>query len=286
MNERARERESVFHDQWAASVDLKALPVREAFEAPTALENRFILRRMGDLRGRRLLDIGCGLGESSVFFALQGAQVTATDLSPGMVETAVQLGLLHSVRLEGIVAPGEELPVASNHYHFVYAANTLHHVTDRETLLQQIHRALIPDGSVFLWDPLAYNPVVNVYRRMASQVRTIDEAPLTFQDVTLARKYFPDARHREFWILSLALFLKYYFVDRIHPNQQRYWKLIYKETPRRLWWWRPLAALDTALTRIPLIKRLAWNMVVWGRKPADTTLAVPTRSTPLPRRSK
>ena len=125
MNESARERESVFHDQWAASVDLKALPVREAFEAPTALENRFILRRMGDLRGRRLLDIGCGLGESSVFFALQGAQVTATDLSPGMVETAVQLGLLHSVRLEGIVAPGEELPVASNHYHFVYAANTL-----------------------------------------------------------------------------------------------------------------------------------------------------------------
>ena len=121
---------------------------------------------------------------------------------------------------------------------------------------------------------------------MASQVRTIDEAPLTFQDVTLARKYFPDARHREFWILSLALFLKYYFVDRIHPNQQRYWKLIYKETPRRLWWWRPLAALDTALTRIPLIKRLAWNMVVWGRKTADTTLAVPTRSTPLPRRSK
>src|SRR5438552_8945209 len=111
MNESARERESVFHDQWAASVDLKALPVRETFEAPTALENRFILGRMGELRGIRLLDIGCGLGESSVFFALQGAQVTATDLSPGMVGTAVELGRLHGVGVEGIVASGEQLPV-------------------------------------------------------------------------------------------------------------------------------------------------------------------------------
>ena len=270
MNESTHERESVFHDEWAASVDLKTLPVREAFEAPTALENRFILRRMGDLRGKRLLDIGCGLGESSVFFALQGARVTATDLSPGMVATAVRLGRLHGVDVEGVVAPGEDLAVQSGYYDLVYAANTLHHVTDREKLLQQIRRALKPGGAVFLWDPLAYNPVINVYRRMATQVRTVDEAQLTFKDVALARKYFPNARHREFWILSLALFLKYYLIDRIHPNQQRYWKLIYKETPRRLWWWRPLAAMDAGLSRDALIRRLAWNTVIWGNNPLNT----------------
>src|SRR5438874_891802 len=126
VNESTHERESVFHDEWAASVDLKTLPVREAFEAPTALENRFILRRMGDLRGKRLLDIGCGLGESSVYFALNGARVTATDLSPGMIQIAVDLARLHGVGVEGVVAPGEELPVPSDHYDFVSAANTLH----------------------------------------------------------------------------------------------------------------------------------------------------------------
>jgi len=270
MNETAHGRESTFHDQWAASVDLKSIAVREAFEAPTALENRFILRQMGDLGGRRLLDIGCGLGESSVYFALSGARVTATDLSPGMVQTAVELGRLHGVGVEGIVAPGEELPVPTDHYDFVYAANTLHHVTDREKLLQHIHRALKPGGSVYLWDPLAYNPIINVYRRMAAQVRTADESPLTFQDAALAKRYFPNARHREFWIGSLALFLKYYFIDRIDPNQQRYWKRIYQETPRRLWWWRPLAAMDSALTQVPLFRRLAWNMVIWGNKPLTT----------------
>jgi hypothetical protein len=136
-------------------------------------------------------------------------------------------------------------------------------------LLRHIHRALKPGGSVFLWDPLAYNPIINVYRRMATEVRTVDEAPLTFKDVALARKYFPNVRHREFWILSLALFLKYYLIDRIHPNQQRYWKLIFKETPRRLWWWRPLALTDAALSRVALVRRLAWNTVIWGNKPVN-----------------
>jgi SAM-dependent methyltransferase len=266
MNEATHQRELSFHDEWAASTDLKTIPVRETFESPTALENRFILRQMGHLRGKRLLDIGCGLGESSVFFALKGAQVTATDLSPGMVQTAIALGRLHRVRVHGVVAPGEELPVPSNHYDLAYAANTLHHVRDRQRFLGQVHRALKPGGSVFLWDPLAYNPVINVYRRMATQVRTHDESPLTFKDVELVRKHFPNARHREFWILSLALFLKYYFIDRIHPNQQRYWKLIYRETSGSLWWWRPMAAMDSVLARVPCVRRLAWNVVIWGTK--------------------
>ena len=58
--------ESEFHDQWAQETPLAKIAVREAFEAPTALENRTILGLMGDLRGKHLLDVGAGLGESSV----------------------------------------------------------------------------------------------------------------------------------------------------------------------------------------------------------------------------
>ena len=102
-------KESAFHDQWAAGTPLGSINVREAFEAPTAPENRFIRRRMGDLRGKRVLDVGAGLGESSVYFALQGAAVTATDLSPAMVDTAVRLGRLHGVSIDG---PGHARRVA------------------------------------------------------------------------------------------------------------------------------------------------------------------------------
>ena len=96
------DKESAFHDLWALSTPLEQIAVHEAFEAPTAVENRAILAAMGDLAGKRLLDVGCGLGESSVYFALRGALVTAVDLSPGMVECAVKLGRVHGVEIEGI----------------------------------------------------------------------------------------------------------------------------------------------------------------------------------------
>ena len=195
--------------------------VRESFEAPTALENRFILSRMGDLKGKRLLDIGAGLGESSVYFALQGAQVTMTDISPGMVQTGRELARKYGVEIEGIVSQAEDLGVPAETYDFIYIANTIHHVQDRDALFQKIHRALKPGGRFFSYDPVAYNPVINVYRRMATEVRTEDESPLTLADLRLARKYFPNVQHREFWISTLLLFVKYYAVDRVHPNQDR-----------------------------------------------------------------
>jgi SAM-dependent methyltransferase len=263
----SHEREAAFHDAWANSTRLDDVLVRECFEAPTALENQFILSRMGPLSGKRLLDIGAGLGESSVYFALQGASVTLVDISPQMVATALGLGRKFGVQLEGIVAGGENLNLPADTYDIVYAANTIHHVHSRASMFRQMRLALKPGGMFFSYDPLAYNPLINVYRRMATQVRTPDEAPLTIADIRLAQQYFDQVQHREFWISTLVLFLKYYLLDHVHPNQDRYWKRILREKPRQLRWWSPLRALDTWLTRIPLLRWMAWNVVIWGQKP-------------------
>ncbi|PYT35111.1 MAG: SAM-dependent methyltransferase [Acidobacteria bacterium] len=261
------EKESRFHDAWAASTDIAAVDVRAAFEAPSAMENQFILRLLGPLTGKRVLDVGAGLGESSVYFALQGASVTCTDLSPSMVDIASRLAKRHGVTLTAVVSPGETLHVPSNEFDIVYVANTIHHVTNKPALFSQLRRVLKPGGIFVSVDPLAYNPVIQVYRRMATKVRTEDEAPLTFADVDLASRYFEGVAHREFWIASLVLFLKYFLIDRVHPNQDRYWKRIFSETRDSLKWWMPLRSLDEHLTRLPLVRRLAWNMVMWGRKP-------------------
>lgn len=260
------DREAHFHDQWALSTKVEEVEVRAAFEALTAPENRYILSRMGDLRGKTILDVGAGLGESSVYFALQGAKVTTTDVSPEMVAFAERLARHHGTHVTGAVSTGEDLNVPEGSFDFVYIANTIHHVTDRDAMYRGVKRALKPGGQFFSWDPLAYNPVINVYRSMATDVRTPDEQPLTFAELDRVRQHFVDVGHREFWIASLLLFMKYYAFDRVHPNADRYWKRIYKETPRSLWWWRPLAAADSVLGRTPLVRRLAWNMVMHGRK--------------------
>ena len=260
------QREAAFHDAWASDTQMEDVLVRECFEAPTALENRFILSQMGSLRGKKLLDIGAGLGESSVYFALQGARVTTSDISPVMVEKILALGKKCGVELEGIVSGGEDLNVPAGQYDIVYIANTIHHVENRRLLFQQMNRALRPGGKFFSFDPIAYNPAIEIYRRMATEVRTPDESPLTRADVLLARQYFSHVQHREFWISALALFAKYYLVDRIHPNADRYWKRILRETPQSLRWWTPLRALDSILTQLPLVRWLSWNMVMWGEK--------------------
>jgi ubiquinone/menaquinone biosynthesis C-methylase UbiE len=268
VDAQTHQRETAFHDGWAASTRLDDVLVCECFEAPTALENKFILAQMGDLRGKTLLDIGAGLGESSVYFALRGAIVTTVDISPQMVETALALGKKFGVELQGMVSSGESLNVPEETYDLIYVANTIHHVQDRDQLFRQMQRALKPGGRFFSYDPLAYNPAINVYRRMATDVRTPDESPLTVADVRLAKKYFTNVQHREFWISSLLLFVKYYVKDRLHPNDDRYWKRILRETPSGLRWWMPLRSLDRILTRLPLVRWLSWNIVMWGQKDA------------------
>jgi ubiquinone/menaquinone biosynthesis C-methylase UbiE len=260
-------REAAFHDAWASNTSTQDIMVRECFEAPTALENQFILSLMGPLAGKSLLDVGAGLGESSVYFALQGARVTTVDISPQMVEVALALGRKFGVSLEGIVSTAENLNLPSESYDIVYVANTIHHVRDRARLFEQMRRALKPGGMFFSYDPLAYNPLIKVYRRMATAVRTPDEAPLTKADIQLAQKYFSHVQHREFWIATLLLFVKYYLKDGVHPNRDRYWKKILRETSRPLWWWMPLRFLDRILTRIPFLRWMAWNVVMWGEKP-------------------
>jgi SAM-dependent methyltransferase len=262
----SHQREAVFHDAWASNTPLDDVLLRECFEAPTALENQFILSQIGPLKGKKVLDVGAGLGESSVYFALLGAIVTAVDISPQMVATAVRLGKKFGVELEGIVGCAENLNVPAGIYDIVYAANTIHHVQDRALFFEQARRALKPGGLFFSYDPLAYNPLINIYRRMATQVRTPDEAPLTMADIRLARRYFSRVQHREFWIFTQLLFVKYYLMERIHPNDHRYWKRILRETSASLSWWTPLLSLDRFLTRMPLVRWLGWNVVIWGRK--------------------
>jgi 2-polyprenyl-3-methyl-5-hydroxy-6-metoxy-1,4-benzoquinol methylase len=93
------DRERLFHDAGAAGTAVDDVRVRSAFEAITAPENRLILSLMGDLSGLRRLDLGSGLGESAVTFALRGAHVTATDVSPEMCALALETGKRHVGRI-------------------------------------------------------------------------------------------------------------------------------------------------------------------------------------------
>jgi len=258
------DREVLFADEWVSEIKPETIDVRAAFESITAPENRFVLKTLGSLQGKRVLDLGVGVGESSVYFALQGADVTALDISPRSIEFQHKLAERYGVTINAVIDTAESFSNSLNNFDIIYMANLVHHVVDRDKLFERVRDALIPGGQFVSWDPLVYNPILNVYRTMATRVRTVDEVPLSFRDIKTARKYFPNVQHREFWIFSLALFLKYYFLDNIHPNKDRYWKRILRESEDQLWWFKPLQSIDSILTRVPQLKKFSWNIVMWG----------------------
>jgi SAM-dependent methyltransferase len=255
------EREEEFHDRWAESVDPATVLVAESFALPSCPENRFIAETLGDVRGLTVLELGAGLGEASVWFATQGAHVIATDLSGGMLRLVRRVAALHGTTVATAQMDGAKLSLPDASVDIVYGANVLHHV-DTAACLREVHRVLKPGGRGAFWDPVQYNPVINVYRRMAGQVRSVDEHPLGTADLRTMQSLFRGVTTRFFWLATLAVFLKFYFVDQIHPNEERYWKKVINDYDSVRSWYEPLAALDRLLLRIPGVRWLSWNLAV------------------------
>lgn len=104
--------------------------------------------------GRRVLEIGCGVGTDLARFARGGARVTGVDLS----ETAVELARrnLANLRLEGElqVADGISLPWPDGSFDVVYCHGVLQYAADPRGIVREAHRLLARDGEAIF---MVYN---------------------------------------------------------------------------------------------------------------------------------
>ncbi len=264
--EKTLTKEEIFHDGWANSIDVDRLMVDESFEACTAPENRLIMKKLGDVRGKNILELGCGAGEAAVYFAKKGARVTATDISNGMLEVVKKLARKHGVEVETRQSYSHTMPFADGTFDIVYAANLLHHV-DIESTLKEARRVLKNGGVFVSWDPLEHNPLIKLYRRIATKVRTEDEHPIKTSDIKTFKRIFSTVETDATWFFPLLIFVKFFLVDRISPNSERYWKKIIVEHEKLQRAYNFLEKMDKVLFSVfPFMKRFCWNIVVFGTK--------------------
>jgi SAM-dependent methyltransferase len=132
-------------------------------EAPTATEQLHGIRLRAtrfvaedDIRGRDVLDIGCGYGWFELFAISKGVRsIAGIEVSEQDLETARRHIDLPNVRLD--VASATSLPFADESFDTVVCWEVLEHIppnTERKAF-QEICRVLRPDGSLYLSTPHA-----------------------------------------------------------------------------------------------------------------------------------
>ncbi|HXR52250.1 MAG TPA: bifunctional 2-polyprenyl-6-hydroxyphenol methylase/3-demethylubiquinol 3-O-methyltransferase UbiG [Steroidobacteraceae bacterium] len=133
--------EAVAHRFWDSEGEFKPL------HRLNPLRTDFVAARMA-LPGARVLDVGCGGGLLAESLTRRGAQVTAIDLAPAMIETAqlhaAQSGLSIDYRVADIASLGDAP------FDAVCCMEMLEHVADPAGFLGLLAHRLRPGGSVFV----------------------------------------------------------------------------------------------------------------------------------------
>ena len=103
-------------------------------------------------KGKKVLEIGCGIGTDTISFARAGARVTAVDLTEKSLEVARQrakvFGFEDRVRFYQANAEklSETVPVEA--YDLVYSFGVIHHTPHPEAVLEEIRKYVAPQSTL------------------------------------------------------------------------------------------------------------------------------------------
>jgi ubiquinone/menaquinone biosynthesis C-methylase UbiE len=212
--------------------------------------------------GKRVLEVGCGIGTDTVNFARAGARVTAIDLSDRSLDIARKRAAIYG--LSGITfvqADAEHLAatVAVEPYDLVYSFGVIHHTPNPKAALDQMRLFLAPEGTLklmvyhrFSWKALA---IVMGYGRgalwkwdklIAAHSEAQEGCPVTY---TYTR------RELRAFVESAGLQVRDMFVDHIFP-----WRIAdYIQYRYRKQWY--FAAVPAPAFRW-LEKHVGWHLCI------------------------
>ena len=222
---------------------------QQRYDAPaadTAYPLEYMHYLLGDIRGKQVLDLGCGCGKNAVCLVFRGAHVVAVDISEELVSTARRRFAAHSLsdRARLVVGSAHALPLADASIDVIFGNAVLHHL-DLSRAVVEIDRVLRPGGRAVFREPVQNSPVL---RRLRQAI------PLRFGHIS------PFERP----LTSRALTE---FASRLGPHDCRLFSLPHVRLSRLLPLVRdhdaPLYRLDRLLLRrVPALRPYAGNAVV------------------------
>jgi ubiquinone/menaquinone biosynthesis C-methylase UbiE len=164
---------------------------------------RTVQRRFEDFvrprPGMRVLDIGCGTGQSRQLYAAHAAEYVGVDLA----EVALARARARFPGDTWLCCDARELPFEAESFDLVAFSSVLHHIADFETALREALRVLAPGGAAFAFDPNVLHPAMALFRHprspfYSSKGVSPNEAPLLPRTLRTAfeRAGFVDIKQR------------------------------------------------------------------------------------------
>ena len=207
--------EARFFDRWAHENTKRLEPVDPAvlrrYAHPGKLyPKEFCFRLLGDVRGKSVLDVGCGEGEyASDPRQPRREHVTGLDVSAGAVNLATRRAALNGVSggARFVCAPLQAANLPEKSFYVLWIDNVLHHVLDDlEDTLRALLRAAKPGALIVCSEPVNLNPTLRRIRFLVpvhTEV-TPGERPLTTADLAILEALLPGLRRKRHFTSASA----------------------------------------------------------------------------------
>jgi len=160
---------------------------------------------VGEVKGLRVLDYGCGTGWVGLGLARSGAEVYGIDISKELIKKALQYAerenLSNKVSFQEM--PAENLTFPDTFFDLIVGSAILHHL-DISIALKGISRVLKPGGRALFIEPMNQNIVLKIWRKLTPWRRSPTERALDEGDLKLIRGIFPESKFYFFTFFSIV----------------------------------------------------------------------------------
>ncbi len=201
-----------------------------------------------NVKNKIFLDYACGNGGNAIKAAKYGATLAiGLDISRVSVENAKREAKKQTVdkNTRFIQADAENTMLPDNSMDVIICSGMLHHL-DLSYAFPELRRILKPGGGILAVEALNINPAIKLYRNLTPQMRTDWEKAhiLGLQDIQFAKRFFK-------------------------VREIRYWHILSILAPYMMFALPTLNWIDKFLTRIPIVKLMAWIFTFELIKPKD-----------------
>lgn len=138
--------DQISHDYDTTMLDMLQIIWGEGYLSPGGPQAVREVMAGIDLMGKRVLDIGCGIGGlDQMLIELGAAQVTAIDVAAPLIALARRRITDPRIVFE-VIEPEKTLPFPDGSFDVVFTKDAWLHVIDKRALLREVHRVLKPGG--------------------------------------------------------------------------------------------------------------------------------------------